>query len=67
MDGRQLAMSVQTQLLKASGEGGGSACRAPSESSRLVDPSLSPPLFSILVSLSFIVCDVLLVCKADAL
>lgn len=47
--------------------GGGSARRAPSESSRLVDLSLSPPLFSILVSLSFIVSDVLLVCKADAL
>lgn len=70
MDGGQLAMSVQTQLLKAGvgGAWGGSAHRAPSESSPLVDSALSPPLFfSMLVSLSFIVSEVLLVCTADAL
>lgn len=54
MDGRQLAMSVQTHWWRRARGG-------------LVDSSLSPPLFSILGSPLFIVSDVLLVCTADAL
>lgn len=63
MDGRQLAMSVQTT---PEGGQGDQLAGLRAKVALLLIPH-PPPFFSILASLSFTASDVLLVCAADAL
>lgn len=64
MDGRQLAMSVQTTPEVGQGD---QLAGLRAKVALLLIPRPPPFFFSILASLSFTVSDVLLVCAADAL